>query len=539
MEFRLPETVAQQLQSYDEVARKTANKRTRNSSTVLKRKTKLSFPCPDIFFDLDLDAVYGIYNFFCQHAASARYQLITNEETGAFYLVLWDKITDPNNLIDPVEIWRCYKTGDQECPVQMRAWQSDYEDEEYDHLAASDSLAALTSIQRNPFSIRYQKEKDRHDQFELFIKQVEEVTGLDKKYFNGNRNRSLSGLQYYRSSRYFHEVYYAKGINKEHKFVPALYLTYQDLTTGSLPHSIKVNSLITNSSFYQAEVKRIVNQTYVNFKENSERPNEKLVEKMSLIYLFLYFYPEEYDRSVHLYSQIGYFPEMLSIRLYGLSQPNYDPDAERFMEWFRSKVTPKMFSHWIIDQVNRCKERAFDSLMSDTFRILFRVWEAIDRGGSSIDLQKEPKRWRLEETHDHFSILSLQLENRLVGLPQDLIPQPLKFETELGSITMFQPRTNHEVIQWGTAVRNCVGSAGYDERVLQKRAFLVFALLDGKPWLTSLLTVSMGMLHVGQTVSPCNSSLAPGETTVYHKCLEQALQNLEQSLESAEYTHSM
>jgi hypothetical protein len=92
---------------------------------------------------------------------------------------------------------------------------------------------------------------------------------------------------------------------------------------------------------------------------------------------------------------------------------------------------------------------------------------------------------------------------------------------------MFQPATNHEVIQWGKAVRNCVGSSGYDERVLKKQAFLVFAELDGKPWLTSLLTLNMGKLQVGQTVSPRNGLLAPEETALYYSCLGESLKELE------------
>jgi hypothetical protein len=259
-----------------------------------------------------------------------------------------------------------------------------------------------------------------------------------------------------------------------------------------------------------------------------------LTARLRFTYLFLWFYPEEYDRAVYLYQQLEKTVVHRLSYCWEFSYIERHPKRTELMDWIRSSITPQMFVHWILDQVELQQGKnpddyRHDSTLPDTMAMMRRIFEYRTGGRLNKDdkIFEDPKRWRLEETHNHFSKLILLIDNKLTPLPQDLIPQPRVFQTEKGMIRMFQPATNHEVIQWGKAVRNCVGSSGYDERVLKKQAFLVFAELDGKPWLTSLLTLNMGKLQVGQTVSPRNGLLAPEETALYYSCLGESLKELE------------
>lgn len=545
MEFRLPEIVAKQFVDYDEAQRLIEKQRKRSQQqergSTLKRSAKLNFPHLEIFFDLDLETIEGVYKYFCSHTADARFMRIVDTDKGYDHLIVWDRITDPNKIIPAVDRWDCWKIVDKECPLQLRRWFSG--EDTYESYSMDKSLAEFKVVVDNPFSRRYKKERDRAEAIELFFKSCSNNLNLDKAAVGDGY-----GFAIYRDIRFFEEVYYAKGFNSDGYFVPALWLNRTALDEIIRISDLVTQSTIVNSSFYQKLVNTVKAKEKKNLIETKTfvRTNDYL---FSFIYLFLYFYPEEYDRSVALANDLlanklpTYMPHLYSF--YDLRQLSLTKRAE-FLEWFRTNITPQMFSHWIVDQceimTSGTNTARWDSTLADTIKMIVQVWNCLNNPSHYVnsDVAKKlkehgtPKRWRLEETHEHYSVACMQMENKLVDLPTDLIPGEKVFYTALGQIKMFQPKTNHEVIQWGRAVRNCVGSAGYDKRVLEKKAFLVFAELDGKPWLTSLLTVNMSMLHVGQTVSIRNQSLTKDQLEIYHRCLQDALNSLAESLESTQ-----
>jgi len=525
MEFRLPTELANKLVDYDQTLKQIKPKKEpKEASTRLKRRTKLAFPCPDIFFDLTVDEIHEIYEEFCFRPAPMRYHTVRSNVNPMLtrYLVAWDKCSQTKQ-----EIWYCWKVGDKDCPIIFRTWDESDLDDEYHEFRADQSLKALNKAQDNPFTVRYKAEQERYEAVSCFISAVCNQVELPEI----NRALHVTGkLNMYGITKFFYEMFFSA--KDEQSFYPAQWLSKQRMhAMTECMIDLKTNSTIINSKFYQNEVRKEAKCLEEKVLTGYINP-QSLVHKLSYIYLFLTVFPDEYDRSINLYTQLSQyhfsshwstwaiFDRITRVRIGFRS---------KFMQWFTSKVTPQMFINWILEEVEIKQKRDYDTTIRDTMEMLIKARERIDYlSNPNPEYLKKPKRWRLQEVHDHYVGITLQMDNQMKNLPTDLIPEPITFETELGTIRMFQPSTNHEVIRWGKAVRNCVGSAGYDERVLKRSAFLVFAERNEKPWLTSLLTLNMGMLHVGQTVSPFNANLEPGERQVYERCLQQAIGITEQ-----------
>lgn len=520
MEFRLPTELASKLVDYDQTLRQIKPKKeVREVSDRLKRKTKLAFPCPEIFFDLTVDQVYEIYEDLCFSTAANRYYVVRSavNPMNIRYLIVWDKCSETKQ-----ECWYCWKVGTKECPIILRYWDESITDDEYTEFCADQSLKDFRITKDNPFTMRYKVERLRHDAVNSFLQSVS--TQLELPCPSGDSTMRTQ-LEFYAASKFFYQYFF--GTKDEQSFYPAKWLANQTLySLAESRFNLVTNSTIINSKFYQNEVRKEANLMRENirtFRVNAE----PIIHKLNYIYLFLTLFPNEYDRSINLYTQLNEYNFSSNWSTWAVfNKLEYVGSqlAADFKKWLCSKLTSQMFANWILEEVEIKQKRSYDSTIRDTMDMLIKVWQRISYlTNPNPEYLKEPKRWRLQEVHDHYSGIVLQMDNQMKNLPTDLIPEPVTFETEVGTVRMFQPSTNHEVIRWGKAVRNCVGSAGYDERVMQHKAFLVFAECDGKPWLTSLLTLNMGMLHVGQTVSPFNASLEGKERTIYEKCLQQAL----------------
>lgn len=520
MEFRLPEQLANKLVDYDQTLKQTkAKKEIKETSDRLKRKTKLAFPCPEIFFDLTVDQVYEIYEDLCFSTAPNRYQVVRSAVNPMHvrYLIAWDKCSQTKQ-----EAWYCWKVGTKECPIIFRYWDESIPDDQYTEFCADQSLKDFRVTKENPFTLRYKAEQLRCEAFNGFLAAV--TAQLELPYPSGDSSMRTQ-LELYAATKFFYQYFF--GTKDEQSFYPAKWLSERHLhPITESRFNIKTNSTIINSKFYQNEVRKEANSMKENIKTFRVNP-EPIVHKLSYIYLFLTVFPNEYDRSINLYTQLSEYNFSSSWSTWAIFNRLEHVGSKltaNFMEWLRSRLTPQMFANWILEEVEIKQKRSYDTTIRDTMDMLIKVWQRISYlTNPNPEYLKEPKRWRLQDVHDHYAGITLQMDNQMKNLPMDLIPSPVLFSTEVGTIRMFQPSTNHEVIRWGKAVRNCVGSAGYDERVLQRKAFLVFAERNGKPWLTSLLTLNMGMLHVGQTVSPFNASLEGEERTVYERCLQQAL----------------
>jgi hypothetical protein len=191
-----------------------------------------------------------------------------------------------------------------------------------------------------------------------------------------------------------------------------------------------------------------------------------------------------------------------------------------------TKYTEEWLSRCINSSVNTKYNATFSSLR-DTISMLDQILTA----GETIN---PPKRWRIEEFHDHIQIKAWTIKNPNQALPQDLFPTPIKVLDEEQVWTFFQPKDTHQLCQWGEAVRNCVGAAdSYANNVKAKKAFLVLCMCNGKPQFTVMLKVSDGVMHVDQIVGLSNARLNAIERNIYENMFSKALQLREEELRSA------
>tara|TARA_B100000427_G_C15519806_1_gene599782 strand:- start:1208 stop:3193 length:1986 start_codon:yes stop_codon:yes gene_type:complete len=161
--------------------------------------------------------------------------------------------------------------------------------------------------------------------------------------------------------------------------------------------------------------------------------------------------------------------------------------------------------------------------LNDSFNMLSRL---IREHGQDF---KKPKRWRIAEFHDYVQAESWKLSNANEPLPQDLFPSPIKATLDLNGalnivqMTFFQPRDTHQLAEWGRAVRNCVGSSGYAEKIRKKRNFIVLAMIENQPRYTIQLTLDRGVLHVDQIADVSNARLNEQERSDTEKLFKEAL----------------
>jgi len=153
-------------------------------------------------------------------------------------------------------------------------------------------------------------------------------------------------------------------------------------------------------------------------------------------------------------------------------------------------------------------------------------------------LDPMPRRWRMDEWHDHLMAETWKIRNPNEKLPQKLFPEPIKvlhkgmhegFDTET-KYTFFQPMDTHQLSQWGQAVRNCVGSSNYSEGIRKYRHMIVLVMIDGKPRYTVQLKVDNGMMVVSQIADISNARLDDLERSNVQDAFKQALQLREKQL---------
>jgi len=187
-------------------------------------------------------------------------------------------------------------------------------------------------------------------------------------------------------------------------------------------------------------------------------------------------------------------------------------------------------------------------LFEDTFSMLNQVMcfnEGMTESGSVYSnketlpkLNPMPRRWRMDEWHDHLMGETWKIRNPNEELPQKLFPEPIKvlhkgtyegFDTET-KYTFLQPKDTHQLSQWGKAVRNCVGSSNYSEGIRKYKHMIVLVMIDGKPRYTVQLKVDNGMMVVSQIADISNAGLDDLERSNVQDAFKQALQLREKQL---------
>ena len=183
-------------------------------------------------------------------------------------------------------------------------------------------------------------------------------------------------------------------------------------------------------------------------------------------------------------------------------------------------------------------------LFRDTYQMLTQLIS-----GQRTDNLK-PKRWRMQEWHDHLMAEAWKLNNPNVDLPQKLFPEPVQvrkyvdltwadsehvtpdedYELET-KMSFFQPKDTHQLAAWGRAVRNCVGGGhGYAEGVKKMKHLIVLCMIDNKPRYTVQLTVDNGIMNVAQIADVGNARLNDIEREDVQEAFSNALQKRTEQL---------
>lgn len=138
----------------------------------------------------------------------------------------------------------------------------------------------------------------------------------------------------------------------------------------------------------------------------------------------------------------------------------------------------------------------------------------------------KPRRWRFREWHDHIQGLQWKVHNKKEDLPQCLFPEPMKVD----DYTFMQPLHTHMLAEWGKAVRNCVGSHGYADRIKDYQSMILLVMVNRESRYTIQCEVQGGEMTVSQIADVCNKSLSIDDRTEVERKLGEAITKREQML---------
>tara|TARA_B100001939_G_scaffold348095_1_gene372596 strand:+ start:4253 stop:6031 length:1779 start_codon:yes stop_codon:yes gene_type:complete len=163
----------------------------------------------------------------------------------------------------------------------------------------------------------------------------------------------------------------------------------------------------------------------------------------------------------------------------------------------------------------------------DTIRMVDQIVEYNNRlSEDETKLDPMPRRWRIDEWHDHVMGETWKITNPKIDLPQKLFPQPIK----VNNFTFIQPIDTHQLSKWGKAVRNCVGSSSYAEGIKKFKHLIVLAMIEGRPRYTIQLNVDNGIMKVVQMTDVHNKRLTQDQREVLQSVFSTALQEREKQL---------
>jgi hypothetical protein len=185
----------------------------------------------------------------------------------------------------------------------------------------------------------------------------------------------------------------------------------------------------------------------------------------------------------------------------------------------------RMYHYRIEERMNR--PRFFWRHFEDTINMVNQIVvynNTLPKDAPKLDPM--PRRWRMNEWHDHVMGETWKIKNPKVDLPQKLFPEPIKVD----NFTFIQPIDTHQLSKWGQAVRNCVGSGNYAEGIKKFKHLIVLAMIDGKPRYTIQLNVDNGVMNVAQMTDLSNSRLSDEQRGQLEDKFKLALQEREKQL---------
>lgn len=298
---------------------------------------------------------------------------------------------------------------------------------------------------------------------------------------------------------------------------------------------------VWSAKWFRSKVAQAMKDTYTIHEEQTELlqyDREALIKPYAVLYQFidsmLEIKPVYQDMDLNLlHSRYDW--------LCKCELPGYHSDTGK--QWMRDNLSVESFLNmlhtyyqreleerdWIRTDSKTGNKHVYFSLWRDTYQMLTQCIAA-----ERTDNLK-PRRWRLQEWHDHLMAESWKIQNPNVALPQKLFPEPIKVEQcddgELNKYSFFQPIDTHQLAAWGRAVRNCVGGGhGYAEGVKKMKHLIVLCMIDNKPRYTVQLTVDNGVMTVNQIADIGNKRLTDVERSNVEDAFKCALQQRESQL---------
>ena len=292
---------------------------------------------------------------------------------------------------------------------------------------------------------------------------------------------------------------------------------------------------VWNAKWFRSKVAQSMKDTYTIHEEQtaSLRYNrEALVKPYGILYQFidsmLSIKPIYEDMDLNLlHSRYDW--------LCRCELPGYH--SETGYQWMRDNLPVESFLNmlhmhykheleekdWVREDSKTGNKHVYFSLWRDTYQMLTQCIAA-----GRIDNIK-PKRWRLQEWHDHLMAETWKISNPNIDLPQKLFPAPIK----VSAYSFFQPHDTHQLAAWGRAVRNCVGGGhGYAEGIKKLKHLIILCMIDNKPRYTIQLTVDNGVMTVNQIADVGNARLNDQERADVEDVFKKALKIREDELKS-------
>jgi hypothetical protein len=287
-----------------------------------------------------------------------------------------------------------------------------------------------------------------------------------------------------------------------------------------------VSSVVFAKPFIQKELQLVCDEIIKRFndpntteKRSVLKPIKRFIDYMEGIKWINSLWP---NAPVDYYQTYKETLSSIDFTAWGMSYVAYKSQDAKTKAWLQ-KHMPIASMFLILDKA--VKEEMLKSgavvelrlyTLMDTFNMINTVLEAEQP-------LEPPARWRITEFHDHVQSIAWKIKNKNENLPQDLFPTPIKIQHKEQAWTFFQPIDTHQLSQWGQAVRNCVGTAGYGEHITKREYFIVLCMLDNKPKFTIQLKLNHGLMSVHQIAGISNARLSDDEKTLYTETFRQAL----------------
>ena len=168
--------------------------------------------------------------------------------------------------------------------------------------------------------------------------------------------------------------------------------------------------------------------------------------------------------------------------------------------WMRDNLSYQSYLHMISHFYSEEGFQRTLEIYNDTANQLNKL---IGRRENEMEKITKPKRWRLQEFHDHMSQLYLEATTENRKHPAEFIPVPF----EKDSWKIYEPKNTMDLATWGRRVRNCVLS--YEDHILAKRSAIVLIEENNKPTYTAELDykeLKEGRIQFKQLVGLTNRS---------------------------------